>query len=90
VYDTKETMRHLVQGHLDEQDQRLSVPFTTRNAAIERLGAYFDEVLRSWRPSAVRGEERRARNTAMYSLLPAEWDGVRTALSDRLGQSEGA
>jgi RimJ/RimL family protein N-acetyltransferase len=72
--------------------QRLDLKTDERNirsrAAIERLGAHFDGVLRNWQPSAVRGEEQRARNTAMYSMLPSEWAGVRDALRERLRTPE--
>jgi RimJ/RimL family protein N-acetyltransferase len=72
--------------------QRLDLKTDERNirsrAAIERLGAHFDGILRNWQPSAVRGEEQRARNTAMYSILPSEWAGVRDALSERLRTPE--
>jgi RimJ/RimL family protein N-acetyltransferase len=52
--------------------------------AIERLGATFDGVLRSWQPSRVIGEEDCLRNTAMYSILAPEWPAIRTRLIDRL------
>lgn len=72
--------------------QRLDLKTDERNvrsrAAIERLGAHFDGILRNWQPSAVRGEERSARNTAMYSLLPSEWGAARDALELRRRQSD--
>lgn len=52
--------------------------------AIERLGAHFDGVLRHWQPSMVTGEEVAARDSAMYSVLPAEWPEIRTVLRQRL------
>jgi RimJ/RimL family protein N-acetyltransferase len=49
-------------------------------AAIERLGARFESVLRHWehRPT---GEQR---DTAFYSILSEEWPGVRAGLEARL------
>ena len=76
------------------QVQRLDLKTDERNTqsrtAIERLGAHFDGVLRNWQPSAVAGEEGRARNTAMYSIRPTEWPGVRMALSARLNNADRA
>src|SRR5262245_29245208 len=49
-------------------------------AAIERLGAQFESVLRhwEWRPTGER------RDTAFYSILSEEWPGVRAGLEARL------
>jgi RimJ/RimL family protein N-acetyltransferase len=55
-------------------------------AAIERLGARLDGVLRAHRPS-VRGE---VRDTAFYSMLRSEWPEARAALTRRLEASEGS
>jgi N-acetyltransferase len=52
--------------------------------AIEGLGARFEGVLRSWQPSLVAGEEGQGRGSAMYSILPTEWPGVRERLEARL------
>lgn len=51
-------------------------------AAIERLGAQFEGVLRSHRGSYVAGEG--PRDSAMYSIIAAEWPGVRQRLQARL------
>ncbi len=68
--------------------QRLDLKSDARNArsrrAIERLGAQFEGVLGSWQPSQVAGEEGLARDTAMYSVLPAQWPEVRQRLEARL------
>ena len=68
--------------------QRLDFKTDARNdrsrRAIERLGAHFDGVLRHWQPSMVTGEEGVVRDSAMYSVLSAEWPGIRTALQRRL------
>jgi N-acetyltransferase len=49
-------------------------------AAISRIGATFEGVLRHWQPSLVVGEEGRLRDTAIYSILDAEWPEVRAGL----------
>ncbi len=49
-------------------------------AAITRLGATFEGVLRNWQPSQVGGEEDRYRDTAMYSILDEEWPDRRRRL----------
>ena len=48
--------------------------------AIERLGAQLEGVLRSDYP----GNDARPRNSASYSILAAEWPGVRERLEARL------
>lgn len=61
---------------------RVDFKADTRNSqsrtALERLGARFEGVLRSWQPSQVRGEEDQLRDTAMYSILRGEWPAVST------------
>jgi N-acetyltransferase len=52
--------------------------------AIEALGATFEGVLRSWSMSWAPGEEGRLRDSAVYSVLAAEWDAVRDRLAGRL------
>jgi RimJ/RimL family protein N-acetyltransferase len=61
----------------DERNQR-------SRAAIPRLGASFEGILRNHRPSRVPGEDGRPRNTAMFSITAGEWPTVRQVLSDRL------
>jgi RimJ/RimL family protein N-acetyltransferase len=53
-------------------------------AAIARLGATFEGILRNHRPSKFPGEDGMPRNTALFSITVDEWPAVRTALSDRL------
>jgi N-acetyltransferase len=68
--------------------QRVDLKTDERNersrGAIERLGARFEGVLRSWQPSLAQGEAGTFRNSAMYSILPAEWPDVRAELERRL------
>jgi len=56
---------------------------TRSRAAIERLGAAFEGILRNHRPSALPGEAGRPRNSALYSIRDADWPGVREALEAR-------
>ena len=54
-------------------------------AAIARLGASFEGVLRSDRPSVEDG----LRDTAMFSVVEAEWPSVRARLTGLLARSPG-
>jgi N-acetyltransferase len=69
-----ETLRvHRVQLKTDVRNQR-------SRAAIARLGARFEGVLRSHRPSVEDG----LRDTAMFSVVEAEWPEVRARLEGML------
>jgi RimJ/RimL family protein N-acetyltransferase len=57
--------------------------------AIERIGATFEGVLRSHRGSHVAGEEGRPRDSAVFSIVAAEWPQVDTELRTRLGAAGG-
>jgi RimJ/RimL family protein N-acetyltransferase len=60
--------------------------------AIERLGATFEGVLRSWQPSVAAGEAGRPRDSAMYSIVAAEWPSRRRhleGLMDGEGRASG-
>jgi N-acetyltransferase len=59
---------------------------TRSRRALAGLGARFEGVLRAWSPSRVPGEEGRLRDSAMFSVLAAEWPAVRSGLRARLGQ----
>jgi RimJ/RimL family protein N-acetyltransferase len=63
----------------DERNER-------SRAAILRLGATFEGILRNHRPSRVPGEDGRSRNTALFSITAAEWPAVRRILTERLDQ----
>jgi RimJ/RimL family protein N-acetyltransferase len=52
--------------------------------AIERIGARFEGVLRSWSPSRAPGEAGMLRDSAMFSVVAAEWPAVNSALGARL------
>ncbi len=66
------------------QVHRVTIKTDVRNArsraAIERLGARLDGVLRAATPASDGG----IRDTAWYSLLASEWPEVRQRLTDRL------
>lgn len=65
--------------HTDERNER-------SRAAIERIGAKFEGILRGHRMAS----DFIARNSARYSILAAEWPGIKAKLSDRLfGQVAG-
>jgi N-acetyltransferase len=55
--------------------------------AIERLGARFEGVLRSYGPSWVPGEEGRLRDSAVFSVTAAEWPRVKFTLTSRIARS---
>ena len=52
--------------------------------AIAALGAQFEGVLRSWSRSHAPGEEGWLRDSAMFSIVAAEWPSVRTRILGRL------
>ena len=55
--------------------------------AIAALGAQFEGVLRSWSPSWVPGEEGRLRDSALFSVIEAEWPTVRSSLAARVDKA---
>ena len=57
--------------------------------AIDRLGAQFEGILRSHRLVNQPGETR-PRDTAVYSIISAEWPAVRDGLVARLARSGGS
>jgi len=61
----------------DERNER-------SRAAIGRLGASFEGVLRQWQPSWANGEGGLLRNSAMYSIVADEWTAVKAGLEGRL------
>ncbi len=66
------------------QVHRVQLKTDVRNlrsrAAIERIGARFEGVLRSHMPASDGG----VRDTAMYSITASEWPGVRDRLGEKL------
>lgn len=51
-------------------------------AAIERVGATFEGVLRSWSGSRLSGEDGMLRDTAVYSVISEEWAQRRARLAE--------
>ncbi|CAL4860564.1 GNAT family protein [Microbacterium sp. MM2322] len=80
------TAKRLLLGHAFEACEAIAVEFRTSwhnrqsRAAIERLGARQDGVLRNHRI----GPGGSMRDTVVYSILPHEWPGVRMGLDARL------
>ena len=52
--------------------------------AIEKLGATFEGVLRQWSPSWAPGEEGSLRDSAMFSIIGAEWRDCEAHLQNQL------
>ena len=69
---------------------RLQLKTDERNArsraAITRLGAVFEGILRNYQ---TRLHDGYVRNTAMFSITSAEWPAVRTQLEARLQKGQG-
>ena len=55
-------------------------------AAISRIGATFEGVLRHWQPSPMPGEEGQLRDSAMFSILDHEWPNARERLRSMLAR----
>ncbi|MEV6965336.1 GNAT family protein [Hamadaea sp. NPDC051192] len=55
-------------------------------AALAKLGLQFEGVLRNWSPSWAPGEQGRLRDSAMFSVVPAEWPAVRSTMEARLAR----
>ncbi|EST19095.1 hypothetical protein M878_43290 [Streptomyces roseochromogenus subsp. oscitans DS 12.976] len=55
-------------------------------AAIEKVGARFEGVLRNWSRSWVPGEDGLLRDSAIFSITAAEWPDCRTHLARRLAR----
>jgi RimJ/RimL family protein N-acetyltransferase len=53
-------------------------------AAIERVGARFEGVLRSWSRSWAPHEDGRLRDSAMYSIISPDWPSCRNHLRSLL------
>ena len=70
--------------HVGRVDFRTDARNLRSRQAVERLGARFEGVLRSGGPSWVPGEEGRLRDSAVFSVIAAEWPGVKSALARRL------
>ena len=82
--------KYLLLKHFFEQTQGLSIFFQTHTenkrsrAAIEKLGASLDGVLRSHKilPNG------KVRDSVVYSILSSEWPDIKARLEDRLEGSQ--
>ena len=80
--------KRMLLAHAFEDLDCIAVEFRTHfmnrqsRAAIERLGAKLDGVLRSHQ----RTPDGSLRDTAVYSILPHEWPAVRAGLDFRLSE----
>jgi N-acetyltransferase len=80
--------KHMLLTLAFEELDCIAVEFRTHfmnrqsRAAIERLGAKLDGVLRSH----VRTADGALRDTAVYSILPHEWPAVKSGLAFKLAQ----
>ena len=78
----------LTQALEDWSVDRVDIKTDARNevarGAIATLGATFEGILHAWQPSLAPGEEGRTRDTAMFSITPQQWPGVRTRLVERI------
>jgi RimJ/RimL family protein N-acetyltransferase len=83
--------KYLMLAHAFERWRvhRVSLQTDARNArsraAIERIGARLDGVLRAQRPAA----DGTVRDSAYYTILDSEWPAVRARLEARLGHAAG-
>ncbi len=68
---------HRVQLKTDRRNEQ-------SRAAIERLGARFEGILRNFQPGMGARAAGAPRDTAMFSITSAEWPEVRRRLTARL------
>lgn len=55
--------------------------------ALQGLGARFEGVLRHWSPSRAPGEDGLLRDSAIFSVVAAEWPATKAALRRRLARA---
>ena len=78
-------LRHAIdEWHVTRVDLKTDSRNERSKSAIARLGATFEGVLRHWQPSQVVGEEGGYRDTAMFSIIDAEWPSVAARLATLL------
>lgn len=84
--------KYLLLGHAFEQWHvaRVDLKTDARNArsraAIERVGARFEGVLRCWSRSWAPGEDGLLRDSAIFSVIASEWPACRLHLRHRLSR----
>lgn len=73
---------------------RVDIKTDARNAraraGIVAVGAMFEGILRNWQPSAAPGEDGQPRDTAMHSILSAEWPATKQLLKQRVEKKDRA
>jgi len=73
--------------------ERIDLKTDARNersrAGIVAVGGRFEGVLRAWQPSVAQGETGVLRDTAMFSILAAEWPEVERMLAERIARKRG-
>lgn len=84
--------KYLLFGHAFENwgvarlDLKTDARNTRSRAAIERVGAHFEGVLRNWSRSWAPGEDGLLRDSAIYSVTAAEWPDCRKRLEERIAR----
>lgn len=77
--------RHAFENwHVARLDLKTDARNSRSRAAIERVGARFEGVLRNWSQSWAPGEGGRLRDSAIFSITAAEWPDCRTKLEQRI------
>lgn len=72
------------QWHVARVDLKTDARNARSRAAIESVGARFEGVLRSWSRSWAPGEDGLLRDSAIFSIIAAEWPQCRDRLQARL------
>ena len=70
--------------HVSRVDLKTDARNDRSRAAIQRVGARFEGVLRNWSRSWAPGEDGRLRDSAIYSITAEEWEECRKALEERV------
>ncbi|MBK3571622.1 GNAT family N-acetyltransferase [Streptomyces sp. MBT62] len=73
--------------HVSRVDLKTDARNDRSRAAIQRVGARFEGVLRNWSRSWAPGEDGRLRDSAVYSITAEEWAECRKALEERVSRS---
>ncbi|MDV9170128.1 GNAT family protein [Streptomyces sp. W16] len=72
--------------HVSRVDLKTDARNDRSRAAIQRVGARFEGVLRNWSRSWAPGEDGRLRDSAIYSITAEEWKERGKALQERVGR----
>jgi RimJ/RimL family protein N-acetyltransferase len=74
---------------VDRVDLKTDARNARSRAAIAAVGGRFEGVLRNWSRSWAPGEDGRLRDSAMFSIIAAEWPECRARLGERLAAIAG-